>query len=315
MRQQEKNNFQNKAVLGHGRNVFGKTSRDLAESLFALLSDLLFQVHPIRSVRPTAAFFWLHPQHNGMAFSLVFLLLIIGVTALAEQLTAAGQIYIHGLQSRHVHKSPRMDQVLHRLAVGSGNHLQTKAVEKAAFAGDFAPIVLAFDQPRMANADVVTDRDGKGVNHISFVHIQVFEKTSQVIKQDFKRMGQLVQPSVEGRLFKQHNALLISPVTPGRCLVAVKESGRHHSPGQYQPVAAAVGFVFGFSVGFPEEIIQKTINCQDFLRPGTPKTYLCCSRFKDKSWEYQVCFFVPCNLNYVVILKGTLMILFQNMEE
>jgi hypothetical protein len=104
---------------------------------------------------------------------------------------------MHQLKGRYINIRTRQDKKLDWLPIQGGHQLDPETKEVASFGCDFASILFAFDQARSANANIVTNGDGKRINQVLTTQIEGLEKVSQIVKQGTERGRQTMQTAVK----------------------------------------------------------------------------------------------------------------------
>ncbi|CAN5276585.1 hypothetical protein BH09BAC4_BH09BAC4_27850 [soil metagenome] len=242
-------------------NLLGKPHRNLTKRLLnPLTKPLLVRCLP-SLIGTLSVAFSLNFQTNALPISVQILLFVISVACIAIAMAAHWQVQMHHLKGRRIHIRTGQNEKLHRLLVAGSDQLHPKTKKEASFRCDFSSVLLAFDQPRTANTNVITNGYGKRINQLLAAQVECFEEVSQLVKQHAQGSSQPMQASVKGRLFQPENTLLISHVEHDRGLVASEETGRYNGSGQHDAVThfrSCLGLYTALIFSYFDEIIIGT---------------------------------------------------------
>ena len=177
-------------------DVFRNQAGDLAEGLLNLLSHSFFELTHPGFIGSLAVFLALYLQVYSFTLGIIFFLFIVSVATMGIKLTVCWQVDLHLLQSRHIDKGSRMNQILHGQALKSGDELDTESIEVASLRSDLPWVLFSLYQAGASNSNIVTDGHGKGINPIFTTYIQRLEQVSQIVKQAFQHSFQAVKSSM-----------------------------------------------------------------------------------------------------------------------
>src|SRR5437764_14030591 len=87
----------------------------------------------------------------------------------------------------------RYKTTLHRNAPGSSDDLYLHAIEVLVLTGTASPIHFSFQQFTAADADIVAHRQWKAIEDIAATTVELFDNSSQLLKQTVEQLCQAVQ--------------------------------------------------------------------------------------------------------------------------
>ena len=143
--------------------MFGKQASDLAEGLLDLLPHSFFKITYPGFVGSLAIFLALHLQVYSFTLGIIIFLLIVGIAAIGIEVAIFWQVDLHRLQSCHIDKSTRMNQILDGQALKSGDELDRESIEVASLRGNLASVIFSLYQAGASNSNIVTDAHRKGL--------------------------------------------------------------------------------------------------------------------------------------------------------
>jgi len=147
-------------------DVFRKQAGDLAERLLNLLSPSFFEITHPGFIGSLAVFLALYLQVYSFTLGILFFLFIVSVSTVGIKLTVSWQVDLHRLQSCHIEKGSRMNQILQGQALKSGDELDTESIEVASLRSDLASVIFSLYQAGASNSNIVTDGRRSGQSHI-----------------------------------------------------------------------------------------------------------------------------------------------------
>lgn len=116
---------------------------------------------------------------------------------------------------------------LDRRSVVGHEQLSLEPEGIAALAGRVAPVGFAFGQPVPINAHVVADSDGKRIDDVASLRIEVFQVLTQGQEQDFERLVLAMELEVDltrkPPFIQRLNAPMLLRVSAGGSQVAAKK--------------------------------------------------------------------------------------------
>lgn len=151
---------------GRSVDALGKQMRKLGKGNLDPVADVGFEKGLVWLVFTFGVGFADGFETDLVTFSQQIFLPIVIISLVAVEFTACWQTDLARLEGGNITRLSAENVKLDRCTLGGGDDLHFEAVIEFTFAFAITPIRLALEQARFASPDIMTDRDGKGINKV-----------------------------------------------------------------------------------------------------------------------------------------------------
>lgn len=173
------------------------------------------------------------PQPNALPRLQLVLRQVVGVPPIHVQLASLRQVQRHQVQSLHIRNRPRGAQHLGDELLVGADQVQLQAVKVDPLAGDVTPVGQAWGQAAARGADVLTNREGEGVEDVVLGGGEMLPQGLAQGEQVGYPVGQAVQAAAEptsGRNKTEQGVFFA--VGQGMFVLAGEEEGGQYPDGE-----------------------------------------------------------------------------------
>src|SRR5947209_2974214 len=244
--------------------------RDFTKDGFNPTAQPLLVIMYERHITPLRVTFAPDKQTHAISLCQLIFPFIISVGRICRHICPARQRERQVSQPFNIGEAAGKDRILDRQAFDCNDHLDSHPIEVTPFARQVAAKLCALRQSRTIDANVVTQSNGKPVQAITTLHVQLFKRLPQLMKDHINQVIEPRESAREPRTTKHpgHHAGRMQKAASA-FKVATKEEHSNNGGGDHFRVRELTARVLAVLHSL-EQIVNKTVYCKGTVVHRSP---------------------------------------------